>query len=569
VIAKNVWSARVILPLLFVSCLGAATSAPRLNLVQTSLAVSVAAQTNNYTYTVYTFNIGGGALNLTATSSVPWMVPTVGSVTLCGLRGGCYPVSIEFQTGTLAAGTYTGVITFNDPNAIDSPQYLTVTAYVGGDVPSTLSFNVAPGESTSVTFDTNGPVKASVSGASWLTTATTANVANGGFITTITATAGSSMAAQTYTGTVTVSGSSFAPDNKPIAVSLNVTTQPIAQASSTALSFNIAQGAQSQTQNVAVTNAGQGTLTVSGVTATAASSGTWLTASTVSGGISVTANPSGLSPNTYTGTVTVASNAVDNSIVIPVQLVIVAQGPPQASAGGVVNNGTFAGGDPLAPGDIAAVFGSQFTFDAPMSASSLPLQTTLDNVQVLVNGEAAPVYYVSEGQINFEVPIDASTANNGNGTVQVVRNGTMGNLVYVDINAQVPRFILYDGGYGIMTTPTGALTGTPANPVKVGDTIVIYAIGLGATSPSVPNGTASPTSPLATVPGKTQVCFGPITEFSQPLCATPAFVGLTPNFVGLYQINVTIPAGVKSGSSTMSVILEDNYSSDPVPLAVQ
>lgn len=566
---KKSLSARSLTLLLFVSSLGAASAPPRLNLVQTSLAVSVATGTNNYTYTVYTFNIGGGALNLTATSSVPWLVPTVGSVTLCGLRGGCYPVSIQFQTGSLAAGTYTGVITFEDPNAIDAPQYLTVTAYVGGDVPSNLSLNVAPGESTSVTFDTNGAITTSVSGAPWLTTSTSANVANGGFITTVTATAASSMAAKTYTGTITVSGSSFAPDNKQISVSLNVTTEPIAQASSNALSFNIAQGTAAQTQNVAVTNVGQGTLTVSGVTATAASSGTWLSASTVTGGISVKADPTGLSPNTYTGTVTVASNAVNNSIVIPVQLVVVAQGPPTAAAGGVVNNGTFSAGEPLAEGDIAAVFGSQFTFDAPTAASSLPLQTTLDGVQVLVNGEAAPVYYVSEGQINFEIPIDASTANNGNGTVQVVRNGTMGNLVYVDIDAQVPRFIVYDGGYAIMTTPAGALTGTPSNPVKVGDTIVIYTIGLGPTSPSVASGTASPSSPLAKVPGTTQVCFGVVTPFSPPPCATPSFVGLTPGFVGLYQINVTIPSGVKSGNAMMSVILENNISSDSALIAIQ
>jgi uncharacterized protein (TIGR03437 family) len=563
VILKNTLSVRFFVPLLFVSGLSAT---PRLNLIQIALAVSVPTGTNGPTYSLDTFNIGSGTLSLQASSSVPWLVPTVGTSQVCGLRGGCYPVSIAFQTSSLAAGTYTGTITLSDPNAVDSPQTIIVTAQVGGDVPSNLTFYLAPGGTSSTTFTTNGPITTKVANASWLTTSTSANAANGSYVTTVTAKAGSSMGATDYNGTITISGSSFAPDNKQIAVTLNVTTQPIAQASSSSLSFNIPQGGQAQTDAVGVTDAGMGTLTVSGVTATAANSGTWLTAATVNGGITVKADPTGLSPDDYTGTVTIASNGVNGNIVIPVDLTVVAQGPPVAAAGGVVNNGTFASGEPLAQGDIAAVFGNQFTFDAPQSAASLPLQTTLDNVQVLVNGKAAPVYYTSAGQINFEVPIDAAT---GDGTIQVVRNGQAGNLIYVDINAQAPRFIVYDGNYAIMTTPAGALTGIPSNPVKVGDTIVIYALGLGPTSPSVPSGTASPSSTLAVVTGTTKVCFGVETPFFQAPCATPAFVGLTPNFVGLYQVNVKIPSGITSGNNTMALFLVDNVSSDSVSLAVQ
>ncbi len=77
-----------------------------------------------------------------------------------------------------------------------------------------------------------------------------------------------------------------------------------------------------------------------------------------------------------------------------------------------------------------------------------------------------------------------------------------------------------------MTTPAGALTGIPSNPVKVGDTIVIYAIGLGPTSPPVPSGTASPSSPWRDVPGTTKVCFGVETPFYQAPCATPIICGL-------------------------------------------
>jgi uncharacterized protein (TIGR03437 family) len=576
---KNSLSLRFV-PFLFVlpllvpaSSLSAATAPPRLSLVQTSFTVPVVQGSNGPTQNVDAFNIGGGTLNLTASSNVSWLTTTIGTETVCGLRGSCYPVTIVLNTSTLATGTYTGAVTLADPNAVDSPQSISVTVNVGGDVPNNLVFYLAPGGTTSTSFTTGSVVKTTVSaGTPWLTVSSATS--QGLTTVTVVATASSSMAASAYNGTVTISGSSFALDNMPIAVTLNVTADPIAQASSSSVSFTIAQGANKQTAPVVVTNAGQGTLTISSVTAAAANSGTWLSVAfapgtTDSTDITITADPTGLTPDTYTGTVTIASNAVNASVVIPVTLTVAAPGPPLAFAGGVVNNGTFGSGEPLAQGDIVAVFGSQFTYDAPQGAAKLPLQMTLNGVQVLVNGTAAPIYYVSPGQINFEIPIDASTTNGGGGTVQVVRNGTPGNLVYVDINARAPRFITFDGGYGIMTTPAGALTGIPGSPVKIGDTIVIYALGLGPTAPPVASGTASPSSPPVTVPGTTQVCFGVETPFHKAPCATALFSGLTPGFVGLYQINVTIPAGIPSGNSTVSLLLVDNVESTPVQLAVQ
>src|SRR5580658_10206316 len=178
------------------------------------------------------------------------------------------------------------------------------------------------------------------------------------------------MAANAYDGTVTISGSKFAPDNEQISVVLNVTAEPIVQVSSSSVSFTIAQGANKQTAGVSVTNGGQGTLTISSVTAAAANSGTWLSVSFApstsdSTFITITADPTGLTPNTYTGTVTIASNAAGASTVIPVLLTVVAQTPPVAFAGGAVNNGNFGSDQPLAQGDIAAVFCSQITRRPP------------------------------------------------------------------------------------------------------------------------------------------------------------------------------------------------------------
>ncbi len=551
---------------------GMLSAAPRLGLAQTALTVAIVPGQNGPAQSIDASNLGDGQLNLKAASSVSWLSAGIGSAHPCSLKGSCIPVQITLQTSALAKGTYTGTVTVSDPNAVDAPQFITVTALVGGNVPDKLEFYVPPGGSTSSPFTTTGPVTATVSNnAPWLAVAADGmgSFQFGAPVRyNVTAAAQTGMPAGDYNGSLAISGSSFAPDNKSVPVVLHVTTQPILRATPGSVAFRIAQGANKQTAYVVTSNGGQGTLSISGVTA-AAASGTWLSAQTVPGNpalVGVVADPATLSPGAYQGTVTIASNAANSSVVIPVQLDVVTQAPPLAAAGGAVNNGTFAGGESLAQGDIAALFGDQFTYGDPQQASGLPLPTSLAGTQVLVNGHAAPVYYVSPGQINFEIPIEADL---GDATVQVVRNSQAGNLSYINIKDRVPRFITNGAPFAIMTTPDGTLTGIPTHPVKTGDVVVIYTIGLGPTSPAVPSGTASPSGPLAIIdPTTTQVCFGVPSPFSPTPCVTPQFVGLTPGFVGLYQVNVAIPDGVGSGNIPFSFSVS-GVSSNVVQLAVQ
>jgi uncharacterized protein (TIGR03437 family) len=547
-------------------------AAPRLGLSTTALTVAIVPGQNGPTQSIDASNLGDGLLTLTASSSVSWLSASIGAQHSCSLKGNCIPVQIALQTSSLGRGVYTGTVTLSDPHAVDAPQFVTVTALVGGNVPDKLEYFVPPNGSTSSSFTTAGPVTATVgNNASWL--AISADGA-GSFQFgvpvpyRVTATAQNGMAAGDYNSTVAISGSSFAPDNKSVAVLLHVTTQPILQANPALISFRIAQGANKQTALVTTSNAGQGTLNISGVTATP-SSGTWLNAQTVSGNasvVSIVADPAGLSPGTYPGTVTIASNAANSSVIVPVQLNLVTQTAPIAAAGGVVNNGTFASRESLAQGDIAALFGDQFTTGDPQLASTLPLPNNLGGTQVLVNGQPAPLYYVSPGQINFEIPIDAATDD---ATVQVVRNSQVGNSAYLNIKNSVPRFITNGGAYAIITTPGAALTGIPSHPVNAGDVVVIYMIGLGPTTPLVPSGTAAPSDPLAVIDvNTTQVCFGNDSPFSPAQCVTPQFVGLTPGLVGLYQVNVAIPQGLASGNIPFSFKV-NGVASDVVQLSVQ
>jgi uncharacterized protein (TIGR03437 family) len=99
----------------------------------------------------------------------------------------------------------------------------------------------------------------------------------------------------------------------------------------------------------------------------------------------------------------------------------------------------------------------------------------------------------------------------------------------------------------IVTHSDGSLV-SDTNPAKAGEVLVMYAVGLGYTSSIVPNGEA-PGSPVST-----SVIFGisydarPNAGASRPPSkgegnvTRPRFVGLIPGFVGIYQINVKVPA---------------------------
>ena len=544
------------------------SAAGKLRLDKTAIGpISVATGANGGIQIVNAVNAGDTPLNLTATSSVPWLSVVVSPRQSCGTLGAnCNPINISLNTSGLAAGSYTGVITVADPNAIDAPQTISVTVAVGGGVPDNLTFFLpTTGAEVSQTFTTARQVTTSVNQPPQVSLSVAAP-AGGSFASvfsyTVTAKANPGAAAGTYNGAILVSGSSVGSENRNVPVTLNVTASPVANPSAISR-FRIAQGAAKQTQFIAVNNLGAGTLTVASAAAATTSGGSWATTQIVSGFVGVTADPAGLAPGTYQGTVTIASNAANNSIVVPITLEIVAAGPPLVLAGAVVNNATFERGLQLAQGELPAVFGEQFTTGEAVQATSLPLPTTLGGATVFINDQPVPLYYVSANQINFQVPYDAAV---GEGTLRVDRGGTRGNTVSIAISRSAPRLLIAVNQAGaVVSTPFGGA----ATPVQAGSVVVIYALGLGPTIPAVPSGAAAPSSPLARVPGTNDVFFGTGGLFNDPVSQTPQFVGLTPQFVGLYQINVQIPADAPKGAATPVFLQGDAGTSNKLLFTIQ
>src|SRR5262249_49705250 len=77
------------------------------------------------TQTVEAFNLGDGALSLSVSSAASWLTPSLGAARPCTSTTqarACTPIQIAMNIGSLATGTYTGIVRVTDPNAVDAPQ---------------------------------------------------------------------------------------------------------------------------------------------------------------------------------------------------------------------------------------------------------------------------------------------------------------------------------------------------------------------------------------------------------------------------------------------------------------
>lgn len=185
-----------------------------------------------------------------------------------------------------------------------------------------------------------------------------------------------------------------------------------------------------------------------------------------------------------------------------------------------------------------------------------------------MNGVPAPLYFVSSGQVNAQVPWDVLAQGQTSGTANVVvsLNGVNSLSQTVNIGQFSPN-VFAASGFAIAINPSGQLSAAPGaipgittRPARPGETLIVYANGLGPVTPVIANG--APGNPLRTTVSTPTVLFGGI-------AVTPAFSGLTPQFPGVNQINVVVPAGITGNAVPLQIRQGGLTSSDKVVIAIQ
>jgi uncharacterized protein (TIGR03437 family) len=270
----------------------------------------------------------------------------------------------------------------------------------------------------------------------------------------------------------------------------------------------------------------------------------WLTivpsSGTGSQQVNVVALGSGLANGIYNATLVFqASNSIPQFIEVPVSFVVGGTSSSM-SIGGVSNGASFK--QAFAPGMILSVFGTQLA-PSTQAASSLPLPLAMAGVSATVNGVPAPLYYVSPGQLNIQIPYETGA---GPAVVGVNNNGQLASYLFT-VSPSAP---------GIFSTLTGA---------KGGDVVTIFITGEGSTTPVLATG-ASPffATPLALLPQPALL----LAVTVGGVAADVLFAGVPPGLAGVTQINFIIPKSVPTGVQPL-VVTVGGVASAALNLTVQ
>ena len=262
--------------------------------------------------------------------------------------------------------------------------------------------------------------------------------------------------------------------------------------------------------------------------------------------------------------VTVQDNSPDGSTGNTASLLSVAAGTPDANPAGLRNAASVAN-VPLAAGSLASLYGSGFgSFTG--STGTPPLPTAVGGVSVQVNGVSAPLYYVSPSQLIFQVPWEVA------GSLVSYVAATVGGVTSLtqplSLAVADPGLYTWNGGGGGQAWAIDARTGrVPAaiwcpfcTPAARGDSVVLFATGLGAANPQPATGagaaagSVSVLAPTVTVGG---------------VLATVSFSALIPGTAGLYEVVVQIPAAAPTGDAVPVTLSAAGVSSNTVTIAVQ
>ena len=260
----------------------------------------------------------------------------------------------------------------------------------------------------------------------------------------------------------------------------------------------------------------------------------WLTVGNPSGSgsasITLQPNAGGLSKGAYTTMLWIqCAGCLPQTLQVPVTLVI--GNSTEMTLAGVAHGASFK--TAFAPGMVLSAFGTQLA-PGTVVAADLPLPLTLSGVSATINGITAPLYFISPGQLNVQVPYEVGI---GPAVLAVNNNGKIATFLF-QVAMVAPGLFANDGF--LAYNPSGSQ----------GQTLLAFITGDGDLTPTLATGaTPAATTVVSRLPRPRQT----VTMTVGGVPATIAFIGVPSGLSGVTQINFTVPPDAPLGDQPVVV----------------
>jgi uncharacterized protein (TIGR03437 family) len=245
-------------------------------------------------------------------------------------------------------------------------------------------------------------------------------------------------------------------------------------------------------------------------------------------------------------------------------------GPPPVSSNAAFVSAANTPGNSLAQRSIATLYGANLAPFTSLADSAPPLPNSLAGTTLTLSGQILPLFFVSPTQINFQLPFFSLT---GPATFPLtITNGQLSSTINVTLTLYSPSLFTTNSqgtgqasalinGTATIVAPTGMFPGS--RPAAKNEFIQLYCTGLGDVTNRPNLGAPAPDSPrLASTVVQPTVTIGTVP-------VTPVFSGLSPGFVGLYQVNLQIPSNAPSGDAVPVVLTIAGVTSNTATIAIQ
>lgn len=246
------------------------------------------------------------------------------------------------------------------------------------------------------------------------------------------------------------------------------------------------------------------------------------------------------------GSVLLVWHSGGNNVKSQIQFGGAGSSAPPCLSPNILNAATMSGGSAVAPGELITLTGFAIGPETgavyqPDAQGQVPRQ--LAGVQVLFNGQPAPVLYAQSRQINAMVPVELTGQTQTNITV------TYNRTTFGPISASVVAF----GAQGIFRLHPGASSqaaamnqdGTlngPSNPAAQGSEVAVWGTGFGITDPPCSTGGLN-------APGPVNLAAGLSAELFDGRVVPALYAGGAPTLLcGVEQINFLVPAYAPPGA---------------------